>query len=233
MRDALALLTTFGRRGGTLDARALPWFPVVGACVGACVGGVWWLAALVWPPVVAAVVAVIADLAVTGMLHVDGLADAADGLLVHADGDRRLAIMRSPEVGAFGVATVAAVLLARMSALDTLPPDVALVAVLAGTTRALVAAVPAWMPSARPSGMAASFVEGAPRWPCVGIVVAGALAAVTDGVRGVAAVVVATAAGVAVLVLARRRVGGFTGDVLGAAIYVGEAVGLLAAAARR
>src|SRR5690349_17191095 len=98
----MGLLTTLGRRGGSLRARALGWFPVLGAALGALVGACWWGAGRAWTPWPAAVLVVVVDLAVTGMLHVDGLADSADGLLPHADRERRLAIMRAPDVGAFG-----------------------------------------------------------------------------------------------------------------------------------
>src|SRR5688572_19455932 len=83
VKDALSLLTTLGRRGGGLSARALPWFPVVGLALGGLLGGWWWLAEHWWPVAVAAVLVVFADLALTGMLHFDGLADSADALLPH------------------------------------------------------------------------------------------------------------------------------------------------------
>src|SRR5439155_1376039 len=84
MRDAFALLTTFGRRGGRLRAGALAWFPLVGVTLGAGLGCVWWASERLWPRLVAAALTVAADLALTGALHLDGLADAADGLLPHA-----------------------------------------------------------------------------------------------------------------------------------------------------
>ena len=232
LRDAVGLLTTLGRRGGTLSARALRWFPVLGAAIGALVGACWWAADEAWNPLPAAVLVVVVDLAVTGMLHVDGLADAADGLLPHADRDRRLAIMRTPDVGAFGVAVVGITLLALVAALASQPVSVLLVVGLWMAARSLVAAVPALVPYARDEGIATSLLDGAPRWPLFCIPIAVAVAALDTGVRGATAVVVGVVAGVGVLLLARRRLGGFTGDVLGATIVVVEAVGLLVASAR-
>jgi adenosylcobinamide-GDP ribazoletransferase len=232
MIDALSLLTTFGRRGGALTARALPWFPVVGAAIGALVGGAWWLAGEAWPLFAAAVVAVVVDLAVTGMLHVDGLADSADGLLPHATRERRLEIMRAPDVGAFGVTAVVATLLVLTAALAAQPPSVPLVIALWCVSRSLVAAVPAVLPSARPGGMASTLVDGATRWPLLALPLAVALAAWSDGIAGAAGVTAGVLAGCSVLALAVRRIGGFTGDVLGAAIVLTESVGLLVAAAR-
>src|SRR5829696_7389425 len=84
---------------------------------------VWCGAANVWPAPVAAAIVVAADLGITGLLHIDGLADSADGLLPHLDRERRLAVMATPDVGAFGVAVVAAVLLLRFAALASTDPD--------------------------------------------------------------------------------------------------------------
>jgi adenosylcobinamide-GDP ribazoletransferase len=232
VRDALGLLTTFGRRGGALTARALPWFPLIGAALGALVGGTWWLADRAWAPLPAAVVVVVVDLAATGMLHVDGLADSADGLLPHASRERRLEIMRTPDVGAFGVAAVAIVLLLWVAALSSQPVSVLLVVALWCVSRSIVAAVPSLMPAARPAGMAASIVGGATAWTLLVVPAAVALAAWDAGVAGAGGVVAGALAGAGLLLLAARRLGGFTGDVLGAVIVVVETVGLLVAAAR-
>ena len=232
MRDALALLTTVGRRGGTLSALALRWFPVVGAALGAVLGGWWWLADKWWPAGLAAVLVVVADLALTGMLHMDGVADAADGLLPHASTERRLEIMGAPDVGAFGAVAVGAVLLLRVFAFASMAVSLPLVVALWCASRSLVASVPALVPYARKAGIATSLLPGAPAWPVVAIVPALVLAAATEGIAGAAAVLAATGAGIGVIALARLRIGGFTGDVLGAAIVIAETVGLVVAAAK-
>jgi len=232
MRDAVGLLTTFGRRGGRLSAGAFAWFPVVGAALGGLVGGCWWLADRFWARPVAAAVVVLTDLVITGMLHVDGLADSADGLLPHATRDRRLVIMRTPDVGAFGVAAVAVALVLCTTALASRPPSVLLIIALWASARALVASVPAMMTYARDAGIASPMLDGAPRWPVLTVPVAIAVAAVGAQIAGASAVVLGVAGGIGVLVLAQRRLGGFTGDVLVAAIVVTETVGLVVAAGR-
>ncbi len=234
MRDALGLLTTFGRRGGggRIDARSLPWFPLVGAGLGLLVGGAWWGAQQWWPRPLAAGLVLLVDACCTGLLHFDGLADAADGLLPHAPRERRLAIMRTPDVGAFGVLTVAIVVVLQAAALASRPANVLLLAALWCAARALVAAVPARMPYARDDGIATPLLDGARVWPALAILPAFAIAIAADGIAGGAAVVVAIVAGLATVGLARRRVGGFTGDVLGAAIVLAETAGLVVAAAR-
>ena len=232
MREALAFLTVVGRPAPPTPG-ALRWFPVVGATIGALLGSVWWLADQAFPALLAAVVVVAADLALTGMLHLDGLADAADGLLPHATPERRLAIMRAPDVGAFGIAAVVVVLVARVGALAARPAAIGLLAGLWCASRTVAAAAPAWLRYAREDGLATALIA-TPASPLVALalVPAGALAVVAIGWPGVAAVGGAVLVSVPVLALGRARVGGFTGDVLGAAIVLGETVGLVVAGAR-
>ncbi|TMK81831.1 MAG: adenosylcobinamide-GDP ribazoletransferase [Actinobacteria bacterium] len=162
-----------------------------------------------WPPLVAAAVVVAADLALTGLLHLDGLADSADGLLSHLSREKRLEVMAAPDVGAFGVGVSAATLIVRWSALATIKPDPALLAGIWCASRTLMATTAGTVPYARDHGLATAFI-GARVWPVavVGAVVASVLAG--WAVAGVAV------GGVAVVARARRRIGGFTGDVLGA-----------------
>lgn len=232
MRAALTLLTVLGRATEPTP-RAWRWFPIVGAAAGALVGGAWWFADQVFPPLLAGALAVVAGLVVTGLLHVDGLADTADGLLCHAPREERLRIMRTPNVGAFGVTVVAAVFLLQVSALAVQAVSVVVIAAIWSASRTAITAAPVVLPYARDQGIASRMLGAqASAWPLAALVPIGALAAILDGTRGAAAVV-ATAGGVAVVLwLARRRLGGFTGDVLGAAIVVGETVGLVVGAAR-
>jgi adenosylcobinamide-GDP ribazoletransferase len=232
MREAIGLLTTFGRRGAGLSSRAFAWFPVIGGALGALLGACWWLGDRFWAAPVGAAVVVVADLAVTGMLHFDGLADSADGLLPHATRERRLEIMRTPEIGAFAMVAVAAALVLRTTALASRAPSVLLLVGVWAGARALVAAVPGFVPYARDTGIASSMLEDAPRWPVLTLPIAGAVAALGTGLAGAFAVGIGLVAGVGVLGLAWRRLGGFTGDVLGATIVVTETVALVVAAGR-
>jgi adenosylcobinamide-GDP ribazoletransferase len=233
---ALAFLTPLGGARAP-DRTTFDWFPAVGALLGAAVGLAWWGAGELWTPLVAATVAVAADVALTGALHVDGLADTADGVLPHLDRDRRLAVMAEPDVGAFGVTVVVLVLGLRVAVLASLAVDVALVAALWCASRTVMAVAARSVPYARAGGggLAAAFLGRRPAGVAVvGAVLATALALAADvgPGRALAAVLAVAVAGAAVVVLARRRLGGFTGDVLGAAGLVGETVGLLVAAAR-
>lgn len=233
MRSALSFLTVLGRPARPGPA-TLDWFPPVGAAVGALLGGLWWLAARAWPPAVAAAIVVAADLAVTGLLHLDGLVDSADGLLPPLERARRLAVMSAPDAGAFGVGTAVAVLLLRWAALSALRPGVALLAGLWCLSRTAMAAVARTRTYARAEGGLASMFAGPTRWP---VLLAGGAAAFGLGAAwrvpaGLAAVGAALAGAAAVVLLAERRIGGYTGDVLGAMAVVAETAGLLVAAAR-
>ena len=232
VRQAVAFLTPLGGARGASPA-ALRWFPAVGAGLGLVLGLVWWAAGEVWPAPVAAAVVVVADLGLTGLLHVDGLVDSADGLLPPLERERRLEVMADPGAGAFGVAAAAAVLLLRWTALTVLAPaPVLLVALWCGSRTTMVATSRA-LPYVRAGGLAGPFLgSGGAGTVVVGSLVALALAAWWRPLAGPVALLAAAAGAAAVAALARRRLGGFTGDVLGAGGVVAETVGLVAAAAR-
>lgn len=230
--SALSLLTVIGR-GAPPTPAATAWFPVVGVGLGAVLGGIWWTTAQIWPAAIAAVIVVSADLALTGMLHFDGLADSADGLLPHMTARRRLQVMAAPDTGAFAVAVVGAVLLARFAALAALLPSPLLLAALWGTSRSVMVLGMARLPYARPGGIADGFTSPRTLVPALlGLAACAVLAAVWHLPAGALAVVGAVAVSVGTLALAKRRIGGYTGDVLGAAGVLAETVGLLIAAAR-
>ncbi|MEM9034901.1 MAG: adenosylcobinamide-GDP ribazoletransferase [Actinomycetota bacterium] len=226
MISAVAFLTVIGR-GRTPDASTFRWFAFVGAAIGAVLGGLWWVLEDATSPLVAAGVIVAADLAITGMLHLDGLADSADGLLPHLPRERRLEVMRAPDVGAFAVTIVPTVLLLRWAALASQPVEPGVLVGLWSMSRALLATVPAWVPYARADGLASPFLSGSHRSLALGVLPGAAVIVAVEPAAGAVAVAAALVAGVGVVALARRRLGGFTGDVLGAALVVTESVGLL------
>lgn len=236
MRSALGFLTPFGP-ATTPGPHTLRWFPVVGAGIGALVGTVWWASSRAWGPTpVPAALAVAADLALTGMLHMDGLADSADGLLPHLSQDRRLEVMSRPDIGAFGLTVTAAVLLLRFAALESQRAEIALVAGVWCLSRTMMVAATVWMPYAKKTGLASAFLGDA-RAASVTVVLGGTGAAVAlafwgRGPAGIAGLAVGAVSGAAVMALARRRLGGFTGDVLGATAVVTETVALVVTAAR-
>ena len=237
LRGAIAFLTPFGGAAEPTPG-ALAWFPIVGAVLGLALGGVWWGAGRLWSALVAAALVVATDLVVTGLLHLDGLADAADGLLAPMDRARRLAVMRDPATGAFGTAVVAIVIVLRVAALASITPAPLLLAGLWCASRTAMAVIARTLPYARTTGLASAFLGGRPLpVALVGTVLASALVIGGGGhlssrAVGVLAVGACLATAGLVATLAHRRLGGFTGDVLGAAGVLGETVGLLVLAAR-
>jgi adenosylcobinamide-GDP ribazoletransferase len=205
--------------------------PGVGAALGAVLAGALLaLDAAGAPPLVAGAVTVALGALLTRGLHLDGLADTADALGSYRSGAAALDIMRKPDVGPFGVATLVLALLVPAAALAALPArpwTATLAAVVAATAAGRLAATWACrrgVPAARPDGLGA-LVAGtvgpvALTTGTAAVVVVAVAAVPGRPWQGPAAV--ATAIAVA-LVLTRhvvRRLGGITGDVLGAAIEV-------------
>jgi adenosylcobinamide-GDP ribazoletransferase len=234
MRAAVAFLTVLGGSARP-DRRAVAWFAPVGAALGLAVGAVWWGAHELWPPLVAAVLAVAADAVLTGMLHLDGLVDTADGLLAPLDRPRRLEVLRDPRAGGFGVVVAVLVVALRVAAFASMAPDPLLVAGLWGASRATMGVVLATVPYARAEGgLARAFLDPAP-WPSLagGIAALALAVAVSPSlVAGLATAATTVLAAAAVTVFTSGRLGGFTGDTLGATGVLAETCGIVVAAAR-
>jgi adenosylcobinamide-GDP ribazoletransferase len=174
LRFALSLLTVLpGPAAGPttrLAAGALRWAPVVGAVLGAVAGGLLLgLAALGVPALVAGLLTVgFLALATRGM-HVDGLADTADGLGCYGPPERALAVMREGGVGAFAVVTLVVVLGAQAAALAALAPTglsaIGAVALAGAAGRASFGwAARRGVRAARPSGLGAMVAGSQPWW---------------------------------------------------------------------
>lgn len=231
---ALGLLTTLpvplpAARPPGAGGRAAVWFPLVGALIGGLTGLAWAGAARVFPPPVAAVLALLVWIGLTGGLHLDGLADCGDALAAAVPRERRLEILRDPRLGAFGAISLFAVLLLKVALLTALTPAHGLTLVLAASlARGCVLPV-GLTPPARREGMAADMALGLRRWHLLpAAVVPLALAGVMGG-RGWAAVVAGLVVTAGVIALARRRLGGVTGDVMGMTVELVETVVLLVA----
>jgi adenosylcobinamide-GDP ribazoletransferase len=213
--------------------RAAWWFPVIGLLLGGLLALTGWIAAALWPPLVAAAVVVTVWKVTTGGIHLDGLADLLDGL-GGGDAARRLAIMRDSRIGVFGAAGLALHLLLMVTALASLSAWLRVrmlwLAPLIGRVAPLLAA--AWLPPATPGqGLGAAFAAGLSRWAGPAHVVGGAaLAGWLLGVGGVGITAAGWAGALLIAALAARRLGGVTGDVLGAVVELAELSTLLAAA---
>jgi len=223
-----------GERSAEELAGSVPWFPVVGAGVGLVVGGVYAAGRALLPPLPAAAVAVVAGICLTGAFHEDGLGDTADAFAGGWDRDRTVRILKDPRLGTFGVLAVAASLLLRAGAVAALAPGAALAALPAAhaLSRAGAVATMTALPAAADTGLGASYALALSRRRALAGTAAGlAVALALLGLTAVWAAAAAAAAAALVGRLAVRRLGGVTGDVLGAVQQLGEILVLLAAAA--
>lgn len=212
-----------GHGPGQLE-RAARWFPLVGLLVGLVGAGVLALARLGFPPMLAAILSTAVTVLLTGAFHEDGLADACDGLFGGWTRDDALRIMKDSRIGTFGAAGLGLVLAAKVACLSVLPP-LALVAAHA-SSRFWALTLVAGQDYVRDGGggKAKPVAEGI---DASGLLIA-ALCGVLPGVlmggggRGALAVLLA---GLPVWLIARwvhRRLGGYTGDVLGMVQQIAE-----------
>lgn len=235
LSGALGFLTVLPLASEKPSPEALEWFPFVGACIGALVGKVWQGAAKVWPSLPGAVLVVASEAAITGGLHWDGLADTADGLLAHMPAKRRLEIMAEPEVGTFGAIAVALGLCGRLAGLSTTTPNAWLLPSTCAASRSVAVLALQSLPYARPHGLAGDFTQGEQnRLPAIaGLVGSAMVVSIFGGRRSLADLATGIGCSVGVLLASRRRIGGYTGDILGAAIVTCETVTLLMSSRRR
>jgi adenosylcobinamide-GDP ribazoletransferase len=210
-------------------------FPLVGAGIGAVAALVFLVAELfrfgAWP---AALLAVLAGSALSGALHEDGLADTVDGLCGGRGREQKLAIMRDSRLGSFGGLALVLSVSLRAAALarrgDILGAGLALIAAHA-LSRALLPAAMRVLAPARDDGLAAAAGRPGTANAIAALVIAAAIAILAVGpVRGTVALGLAVAAVAAAALVARRQIGGYTGDVLGAFQQIAEIVILVVAA---
>lgn len=234
LRDAVAFLTVLrvGPSEAAPTTRALVFFPLVGLLVGAA----WFLPALLLGDrfgaagVIAALILIV-DAALTGGLHLDAVADVADGAASHRPPDEAVAIMRQPSIGAIGAATLILLCLLRYGAL-TYSGDFGFrlfAAPVAG--RAAMVLLIAMIPTREGGSLAGAF--GSPSRLVVGAAtVAAVVAVLPSGARGLVALGLAAATAALYGTWWQRRFGGLTGDGAGAGGFVAETVALLALSAR-
>lgn len=230
---AIAFLTRIpvpsaARFGAEDVGRSARWFPLVGLLLGGVYVALLALLLLRLPPVPAAVLIVLAEALLTGALHMDGLADAADGFGGGHTREDTLRIMRDHAIGSYGA--VALILLVAFK--------VAAIAALAERQQAapyllLAPALGRWtivplcrfLPYARESKAAAHYIGTAELvWASLA---AAAAVAVAAPLRGLACWLAAAAVTAWFGRFCRRRIGGITGDTLGANVQLGESAVLL------
>jgi adenosylcobinamide-GDP ribazoletransferase len=232
---SIGFLTIVPMPGGTLSqaglSRAIAIFPLVGALLGAVLGGLGLALDGFLPAGPVAALLLAAGVLMTGGLHLDGLMDTADGAFGGRSAEARLAIMRDSRVGAFGAMAGALVLLVQFACLSELTGMwrlFALVAAFTASRWALVLAL-GLFPSARPDGLGAAWHAAVSRPACIAaslLAAAAALALWPLGIAALATGAIVTASGGRWL---SRRLGGLTGDACGALAAMTETTVLVVA----
>ncbi|AHB48486.1 cobalamin synthase [Hyphomicrobium nitrativorans NL23] len=207
-------------------SRSAVWFPLIGLIVGAFVAFGVWSGGHV-SPWVGALVGLVIWVGITGALHLDGLGDVADGLgAAHRDPNRFLEVLRDPHVGAFGVITMALQLIAKLVLLAEVPASNA-------WALAALLLIPAWArwgtqvwslavpPLAKGSGERFSWQISKPVVAAEGLVLAAVSAWAAPALLGALLIVPLVA------VYWKARLGGITGDCLGASVEITETLLLL------
>jgi adenosylcobinamide-GDP ribazoletransferase len=209
------------------------YFPAVGALLGLLAGVVFVLGAAVTTPLVAAVAATAVLAVLTGALHLDGLADAADGLFGGGDLSRRLDVMRDSRVGSFGLVAVVLVLVGDVAALAAITPVRALIAlVIAGAvSRWALLVMIAAVPYVRQAGLGVAAGGAHRRFDLVLGSAITVIPCLLDWRRALASLLVVLVIVVVVGGIARWRIGGATGDVYGATTELSQLGALVVFAA--
>jgi adenosylcobinamide-GDP ribazoletransferase len=205
-------------------------FPIVGALVGLLVASTAWAASLAFPPMVAGVVGVTCAVLATGALHLDGLADVADGVGASLSGGEPADAMRDPRLGVFGVTVLVLVLLLKVSVVGALVASGTFPAEAIGAG-ALARVAPLALASAlRYVGPHHAWTRRVSLRTCLAAsILATAIGVGTSG-AAFAAMVLASAVATALLGRwAAIRLGGTTGDVFGAAAELSETLSLTVA----
>lgn len=206
-------------------ARAAKWFPIVGLMLGCLVGLVWWSAAQVLPTTIAAGLALGLLFVLTGGLHEDGLADCCDGLGGGATRERALEIMRDSRIGTYGGLGLILSVGLRWAALSSLLPwqgFAALIIALAAGRAAMTMML--WSGTyARTDGAATSAAGGVTgREAVFSMFAAIVIGVVCGGMIGGVAVLMTFVLAQLWLQRLTTRLGGYTGDGLGAAEQIGQ-----------
>jgi adenosylcobinamide-GDP ribazoletransferase len=219
--------------------RSAKYFPAAGILIGLVAAAVLLLASEIWNGIVPALLATAATVALTGALHEDGLADTADGLGGGRTREQRLLIMKDSRIGTYGALALGFGLALRVAALSTLPPWIAAIALVAANGAGRFAATAAMVSLDYAGDPAATRIGHTSDSPKSAEVVVGTLcawlawlpAALSSLWAACCGLLAGTILAVALVGRARKLIGGYTGDVLGAVEQVFEVGFLLGVAA--
>jgi adenosylcobinamide-GDP ribazoletransferase len=209
--------------------KAAGWFPLVGALMGLVSAGVCWGLRQVVSPLLAAMLATAVWILLSGGLHLDGVADSFDGMLNASSPERRLEIMKDPNVGTFGALGLIMTVLLKVAFLNEIQIEMLFLALpLAAAGARWMLLLAAGQPSARPGGLGDLFAKHMPGWSWIPAGVVLVVLVLLAGWQGAAAILAAHVVVWLIFRMAKNRLSGLTGDVFGLTVEVSELVILLA-----
>lgn len=233
---ALALLTRLPVHVSRFDrtAQAVWAFPLVGLVIGGVAGLAGLLASFLGlPSPINALISLFVLIFLTGAMHEDGIADTTDGLWGGWDAARRLEIMKDSHIGSYGVLALLFSFASRWVALwllFDLGQGIGFAAILASAaaSRAMMPALMAALPNARAFGLSHSTGRPSTTTAAIGICIALLVSVLLLGWGGLWVIICAGSAAIAIAFLASKKIGGQTGDILGAAQQLSEIAVLFA-----
>ena len=211
--------------------RSMAWFPFIGLVIGLILAGVRSLLILIFPPSLADVLVIVTLVVLAGALHLDGFADTIDGLAGGKDRERILAIMRDSRIGSFAVTGLALLLLLKVTALMGVPDEVKnrtliIMPVLGRWSTVLLASFFSYARSGQ--GTAQTFIRFAGKGESlISTLVTALIVIALFSVQGVVIVLVAASFTLLFGLYFKRRIGGVTGDIMGASCELNEMLCLL------
>ena len=233
LRAAMSFLTVLpvaNADGSAGERLGRAYFPAIGALIGLVAALAYWAMASVTTTLLGAAAAVAVLTLLTGAIHLDGLADTADGLLTSGDAERRLAVMRDPRLGSYGVTAIVVVLLLDVAAVASFSPvrSIAALVIAGALSRLATVGVIAFVPYGRTAGLGVAAWDTRRRGVDLAVgALSAAVACLLDWRRALVALPVVAVTAIGLAVLARRRIGGATGDVCGATAELSQLATLL------
>ena len=207
--------------------RSTFFFPLVGLILGGLSGLIYYLFSFVNPEL-AALITVISMIVLTGGLHLDGLADTFDGFMSNTDREKTLEIMKDSRVGAFGVIALILNILTKYVLISNITSNIPIILILSlGNSRLVLGHKMAYKKIARLGGLGDIFNKSNPKKYVIvsGIIYIGILALINP--IYLLPLLGTIIMGEIISFITYRKIGGFTGDVFGATIEIGEIVSLI------
>lgn len=230
LRAAIVFLTRFpvgvGPSGPPPLHRVVPWFPIVGALIGAVVGLAYVGLSQVLPLTLSAAIVISFSVALTGAFHLDGLADSADAFAGGTTVEQRLEILKDSRLGTYGTSALVLVLLIEMTALGVLSPRDGFIGLISAHAIGRAAAVLVMVMNKRAAkeGLGADYIHELSRVRCLlGVVAASGLVVFLNGPKGLLLLVFAVPPASLMWAWSHRSIGGVVGDSLGAIAQLSQA----------